>query len=72
VSKDDLITGLVFGFHTRTGCSNSTLATNIVANLTNGAAAQYKSPLSYFPQFPVMQIDLHIGGEPIIINLQQI
>lgn len=64
--------GLWFGFHTRTLSAASSGLTNTLANLTSDVAAQYKSPLSYFPVLPILQIDIYAGGEPISLNFQQI
>ena len=72
VSKDDLITGLIFGFHTRTACAVSGEAANTLASMLSIDAAQYKSPLSYFPAIPVSRIQISVGGELIVYDMQQL
>lgn len=39
VSRDDLITSLIFGFHTNTQCGLTTEASNTAASITNAAAS---------------------------------
>jgi hypothetical protein len=34
--------------------------------------AQYKSPLSYFPPVPITRIQISVGGELLVFDLQQL
>lgn len=48
VTRNELIRGLWFGFHSRVQAGNTAEATNVLANLENNVACQFKNPLSYF------------------------
>lgn len=70
ISAKDRIRGLFFGFHTRIPSTQNIGEVNSVAvNMTNGVAANFKSPLNYFPQMPIRQIDIDIGGHVYSINM---
>ena len=53
VSKTDMIRGLWFAFHTLTPSADTAKSDNVLGNLINDTATQFKNPLSYFPQIPI-------------------